>query len=255
MSVSDLARRRDLIVNLLSIHGTLSAAELSDRLEVSVQTVRTDLRELDEQGVIRRRHGGASLSQSSENIGYQPRLAISRDEKARIGRAVAGLIPDGARLALGTGTTAEEVARALVSRENLFVATNNIHAVLALRPAPGITVHLAGGKVRLRDLDIIGAESQEFFGQFRLDTAVFSCGGLSPEGDVMDFNAEEIRARRAISGCAEQTILILDSTKIGRPAPLRHAKLWDYAVVVHGGTMPTEIAAACARAGCRLVAV
>lgn len=255
MSVSDLARRRDRIVNLLSIHGTLSATELSQRLEVSVQTIRTDLRELDEQGLVRRRHGEASLSPSGENIGYQPRLAISRDEKARIGQAVAGLIPDGARIALGTGTTAEEVARALVTRENLFVATNNIHAVLALRTAPGITVHLAGGKVRLRDLDIIGAESQEFFGQFRLDLAVFSCGGLATEGDVMDFNAEEIRARRAIASCAAQTVLILDSTKIGRPAPLRHGQIWDYGTVVHGGTMPEAVSAACAEAGCRLISV
>ena len=255
MSAPDLARRRDLIVNLLSMHGTLSAAELAERLEVSVQTIRTDLRDLDEQGAIRRRHGQASLNRGTENIGYQPRLAIARDQKGRIGQAVADLIPDTARVALGTGTTVEEVARALVVRENLLVATNNIHAVLALRAAPGIAVHLAGGKVRLRDLDLIGAESQDFFGQFSLDIAVFSCGALSPEGEVMDYNPEEIRARRAIAACARRTVLILDSTKIGRPAPLRHGALWDYSTVVHGGTLPEDVVARCAQAGCQLIPV
>jgi DeoR family glycerol-3-phosphate regulon repressor len=255
MSAPDLARRRDRIVNLLSIHGSLSAADLAGRLAVSVQTIRTDLRELDEQGVIRRRHGEASLNRGTENIGYQPRLAIARDEKGRIGQAVAGLVPDAARVALGTGTTVEEVARALVGRENLLVATNNIHAVLALRAAPGVTVHLAGGKVRLRDLDIIGAESQEFFGQFRLDVAIFSCGALSPQGEVMDFTPEEIRARRAIAACGARTVLILDSTKIGRPAPLKHGHLWDYDLVVHAGSLPDATRDACTAADCRLIAV
>ncbi|MDK3016604.1 DeoR/GlpR family DNA-binding transcription regulator [Pseudodonghicola flavimaris] len=255
MSAPELARRRDRIVNLLSIHGPLSAADLAGRLGVSVQTIRTDLRELDEQGVIRRRHGEASLSQRSENIGYQPRLAIARDEKGRIGQAVAELIEDGSRLALGTGTTVEEVARALTRRDNLMVATNNIHAVLALRAAPGLTLHLAGGKVRMRDLDIIGADSQDFFGQFRLDVAIFSCGALSEIGEVMDFTPEEIRARRAIAGCADRSILILDSTKIGRPAPLKHGHLWDYDVVVHAGSLPETTRAACTAADCRLIPV
>lgn len=255
MQTVALARRRDRIVNLLSMHGDLSATSLSDMLGVSVQTIRADLRNLDEQQIIRRRHGSASLCEVSENIGYQPRLALARDEKSCIGAAVAGLIPDGAKLAIGTGTTAEEVARALVTRENLFVATNNIHAVLALRAAPNIAITVAGGNLRVRDLDFIGAESQEFFEGYRLDFAVFSCGGLSLDGNLLDYNMDEIRARRAVSGAASHRILVMDSTKIGRNVPLQDAFIWDFETIVYAGVIPQEVERACIENGCTLITV
>ena len=89
MIQNDAARRRDRIVNLLSSYGELSATALSDMLGVTVQTLRADLRALDEAQLVRRRHGNASLITASENIDYQPRLSVSRDEKFRIGAAVA----------------------------------------------------------------------------------------------------------------------------------------------------------------------
>ncbi|MBT9383500.1 DeoR/GlpR family DNA-binding transcription regulator [Pseudooceanicola sp. CBS1P-1] len=252
--MSEMARRRDRIVNLLSLYGPLSAQALAERLEVSVQTLRTDLRDLDEAGVIRRRHGAASLP-PQENIGYQPRLALGRGEKTRIAAAVAALIPAGARLALGTGTTVEEVARALCERANLFVATNNIHALMALRPAPGLSVQLAGGAVRLRDMDVIGADAHDFFRPFRLDWAVFSCGGVSETGEVLDFNMDELRAREAIAGAAACRVLVFDSAKIGRAVPMGAGRIWDYEVVVHAGVLPDPVRAACTEADCRLIPV
>lgn len=152
-----VTERRDLIISLLSENEALSASELSDRLAVSVQTVRADLRDLDEAALVQRRNGKVWLRQQSENIGYLPREGIARQEKQRIALAVKGLIPDGARVALGTGTTVETCARFLASHKDLFVASNSIHAVCALQQAPGVAVELAGGTVRMRDLDMIGA--------------------------------------------------------------------------------------------------
>jgi len=238
MRAQDKARRRDHIVDLLSRYGELSAAQLADFLDVTVQTVRTDLRELDELQLIKRRHGNASLFNAAENIGYLPRTSLAQDDKSRIAVKVAELIPDGARVAIGTGTTAEEVARALVGRQNLFVATNNIHAVLALRANPTITLIMAGGRVRLRDLDFIGAEAIEFFSKYMLDVAVFSIGGLAEDGAILDFNQDEVRARHAIANCARKRILVLDNTKICRAAACRDGFINDYEVVVYTGKLP-----------------
>lgn len=132
-----MAKRRDAIIALLSENGSLSAAEWSGRLGVSVQTVRADLRDLDAAALVRRRGGRVQLQQQSENIGYLPREAIARQEKQRIALAVKTLIPDGARVAPGTGTTVEQCARFLASHETLFAASNSIHAVCALQNAPG----------------------------------------------------------------------------------------------------------------------
>ena len=241
MKNTETARRRDRILSLLASHASLSAAALADLLSVTVQTIRSDLRLMDEEGVVRRRHGSAHLVTPGDNIGYQPRLALSQGEKARIGEAVASVIPPGASVALGTGTTVEACARAMARHEGLTVFTNNIHAVLALHLSPGVTVSLAGGVVRLRDLDFIGSESVEFFARLRPDFAVFSVGGVSPSGDLMDFNMEEVRARRAIFDCARHRILVIDQSKFGRAAPHAHGKLWAAETVICGRDLPGEM--------------
>ncbi|WP_416361472.1 DeoR/GlpR family DNA-binding transcription regulator, partial [Leisingera sp.] len=145
----DVTQRRDEIIALLAENEAIPATELSAQLAVSVQTIRADLRVLDEAGLVQRRNGKVRLRQQSENIGYLPREGISRQEKQRIALAVKNLIPDGARVALGTGTTVETCARFLASHKNIFVASNSIHAVCALQHAPGVAVELAGGTVRM----------------------------------------------------------------------------------------------------------
>ena len=253
MEKTDTERRRDHIVNLLSSHGDLSAGALAEMLDVTVQTVRADLRMLDEARIVRRRHGVATLNVASENIGYHPRLDVSRDEKSRIAAAVAALIPHGATIALGTGTTVEAVARALTGHKGLTVATNNIHVVLALRMAERATILLAGGEVRLRDLDMIGAESMEFFDGLSFDHAVFSVGGITEEGALLDFNLGEIRARKAIGAAARERTLVVDHAKIGREAPYRWGEMQALERAVCGGPMPPALKAAGAAAGCEVI--
>ena len=254
MISSEAARRRDRIVNLLSSYGELSASALSEMLGVTVQTLRSDLRALDDSQIVKRRHGGASLA-ASENIDYQPRLSVSRQEKNRIAAAVAKMIPNGATVALGTGTTVEAVARALVGHEGLTVATNNIHVVLALRMAEHITILLAGGKVRLRDLDLIGAESRDFFDGLCFDHAVFSVGGVSETGDLLDFNLDEIRARQAIYACARERTLVIDHAKIGRTAPHRWGRIQDLERTICGGPLSQSLKTAGNESGCDFIEV
>lgn len=253
MSSDEAARRRDQIINLLSAYGELSAKAMAAMLDVTVQTIRSDLRSLDDAALVRRRHGLARLAIPQENIGYQPRLAVSRTEKERIGAAVASLLPNGASVALGTGTTVEAIARALSGHEQLSVATNNLHAVLALRAARDISVSVAGGRVRMRDLDLIGAEASEFYETLRMQFAVFSVGGVSLGGDLLDFTMDEVRARRAIAACASHRILVIDHAKIDRAAGFAMGHVSDLDTVVCGGALPEALTSACREAGTRIV--
>lgn len=256
MRSSDRTRRRDEIIGLLVAQGEMSAADLAARLGVSVQTIRKDLRDLDEVALVQRRNGVVRMRQQSENIGYAPRASVARLEKQRIAMVVRDLVADGARVALGTGTTVEACARMLAaSRSDLFVMTNSLHAVIAMQGAVGASVMLAGGTVRLRDLDVIGADSSAFFDGFLADVAVFSCGGLSAEGDVLDYNTEEVAARQAIQSCARRRVLVLDHAKLGRDLPCRRHMLWEYDVVVTGADLPEALRRRCAEAGCELLQV
>ncbi|WP_282603139.1 DeoR/GlpR family DNA-binding transcription regulator [Paracoccus sp. PARArs4] len=253
MSRLDLVERRDVIVALLSEGGPLSATELSDRLGVSVQTVRADLRDLDQAGLVQRRNGRVQLRNRTENIGYHPRVGIAWQDKQRIATVVRGLIPDGSRLALGTGTTVEHCARFLAGHRDLFVATNSIHAVSALQNAPGIAVAMAGGTVRMRDLDLVGATALEFFAGYRMDFAIFSCGGLTPLGEVLDYDTDEVMARRAIAGCAATRILVADGGKMGLDLACRHGRLSDHDIVVTTAPLPDRVMRECAGRGTRVL--
>lgn len=255
MKRSDLTLRRDQIIALLAETGALSAQQLSERLKVSVQTIRADLRDLDEASLVQRRNGMARLRQQAENIGYLPRLTMSFGEKHRIAQAVQPRVTDGARVALGTGTTVAQCAQLLATRQALFVATNSLHAVMALQNAPQAQVEMAGGSVRLRDLDVISAPSSAFFARYRMEQAIFSCGGISESGAVLDYNSAEIAARQAIAACAKQTILVADSTKFGRDLPCQMQSLWDYDVVVTGADLPQKLRKKCAAAGCQIIQI
>lgn len=249
----DLTQRRDKIVSLLQKHEELSAAALSKRLKVSVQTIRSDLRELDEAALVHRRNGRARLRPQGENIGYHPRSNLARGEKEQIAHAVADLIPDQARLALGTGTTVEHCARFLAQKSGLFVATNNIHAVLALQQAEGAQIQLAGGTVRLRDLDMIGAQNGAFFARHPVDYAILSCGGVSAEGHILDFNSHETHARKAVVEAARQSILVVDSSKFNQQLTLQDGRLWEYDIVVTAADLPAALRNQCEQMGCQVI--
>ncbi|WP_108259174.1 DeoR/GlpR family DNA-binding transcription regulator [Mangrovicoccus ximenensis] len=161
--------------------------------------------------------------------------------------------PDGATVALGTGTTAEAVAHALCGHRGLTVATNNLHVVLTLRAAGEVTVLLAGGELRMRDLDVVGPDSLAFFGGLNFDHAVFSAGGMTGTGDLLDFTTGEIQARKAITACARRRTLVLDRTKIGRPAPFAWGNAAELEAVICGAPLPETLSAALSGGGCEVI--
>lgn len=227
-----LDRRRDRIVALVKSTGFMAVEELARRFNVSVQTIRTDLRDLHEQGRVFRRHGLAGPAPDPDNSAYEKREVWNRTGKMAIASKVADLIPEGCTIAIGTGTTAELAAQHLASHRNLTVLTNNLHVVMALQNAPNVTLRLAGGTVRTRDLDIIGADSADFFGSMRADYGIVSVGGMSDEGDLLDFNMDEVRARRALVSCCDHAILMIDEKKVGRKALCRDGHASDFQTVL-----------------------
>ena len=171
LSLSD---RQEAIIACLAGESYVDVGHLTERFGVTPQTIRRDLRRLEQSGRLARFHGGvAALASSTENIGYVERQAIHRAEKQRIAAAVAGIIPDGASLFINIGTTTEAVADALVQHQRLRIITNNLNVAMRLIRRTGTEVTVAGGPVRNSDGAVIGGEAAEFIdrfpGRFRRD--------------------------------------------------------------------------------------
>ena len=205
--------------------GKVAATTLSRDLGVAVQTIRRDLRQLCAAGLLERTHGGAVLPSGVSNIGYDDRRALNREGKIRIARRAAQIIPDNASLFLNIGTTTEAVAHALHQHRNLMVVTNNLNVANILANNPTCDVVVAGGSLRRSDGGLVGDLAALAIDRFKVDFAVIGTSAIDLSGDLLDFDPEEVRVSQQVIKAARATILVADSTKFTRKAPVKIASL------------------------------
>ena len=241
-----LSERQMQILETAKRTGRVQVEDLSQRYEVSVQTIRKDLNDLCDQRLLSRVHGGAVISSGVETVGYDARRAIASPEKAAIGRAVADLIPDSASLFINIGTTTEAVAQALLRHAGLMVITNNINVATVMRPYPDIEVVIAGGVVRRADGGIVGEAAVDFIRQFRVDFAVIGVSAIDADGSLLDYDYREVRVAQAIISNARHVILASDATKFERSAPVRIGHLSQIDTFVTDRCPLESIRAVCA---------
>lgn len=217
----NLSPRQKEILNHARIRGEVQVEALAETFNVTPQTIRRDLNQLRELGMLHRVHGGAIVQDGVANLGYEARRRISKEEKGAIARCASGLIPDDTSLFINIGTTTEQVARHLVNHVGLLVISNNINVVNTLRECETIQVITAGGIVRREDGGIVGDTTVDFIAQFKVDYAVVGASAIEQDGTVLDYDPREVRVAQAIIANARSVILVADSTKFERNAPIR----------------------------------
>ncbi|MCP4790207.1 MAG: DeoR/GlpR transcriptional regulator [Gammaproteobacteria bacterium] len=223
-----LSTRQKKIMNRLhEVNSVLSSADITSLFNVTVQTIRKDLNELSELGLVRRVHGGISLPSSNQNLSFSNRTVMNLAAKQNIARKVVELLPENSSIFLGIGTTPQQVALALLDHPGLTVVTNNINVALTLCHNANIQTHLAGGKVRINDQDMMGPDTIEFLAKFNIQFGVFGVGGLNQKGQLLDFSPEESSVSRTIIENSATRILVVDHTKFERYAPVISGVLDD----------------------------
>ncbi|MCQ8278247.1 DeoR/GlpR family DNA-binding transcription regulator [Acetobacteraceae bacterium KSS8] len=248
-----LSRRQQDIASLLRGSGRLSVEELASRFTVTPQTIRRDLNELADAGVITRVHGGAIIASGIANLSYDARKQVASEAKRRIGEAAAALIPESASIFINLGTTTEEVARAIAGRSGLMVVTNNMNVALKLYRNPGIQVIVAGGSLRASDGGIVGRLSADAFRQFKADVAVIGTSAIDGDGALLDYDLREVQVSRAIIDNARRVMLVTDSSKFTRAAPVRIARLEEIDMLVTDRLTDPALRALCREAGVEVI--
>ncbi len=250
--MSPLAPRQNHILKLVRERGQVVVEELAEQFGVTPQTIRRDLNELCARKMLQRIHGGATLSSGVVNLGYEARGTLAVEEKRRIGLRAASLIPDNCSLFVNIGTTTEQVARALTSHRGLLVITNNIHVANMLYNRPEIDVIIAGGLVRSNDGGIVGEATADFVKQFKVDFAVIGASAIDQDGSILDYDYREVRVAQEIIRNARQVILVVDSMKMTRSAPVRIGHLSDVDVLVTDAPLADPLAGIASDADIRL---
>lgn len=215
------SKRQNKILELIKDHGQISVDELVAECAVTPQTIRTDLNELHKANKLVRMHGGARLIDGRENVEYEARRQIAAPQKVMIGRAAAELIPDNSSLFINIGTTTEAFSDALVSHKGLMVITNNINVASRLRLGMENEVIITGGVVRSSDGGVVGEAAVDFIKNFKVDYAIIGSSAIDSDGSLLDFDFREVKVAQAIIENARHVILVADSTKLERNAPVR----------------------------------
>jgi DeoR family transcriptional regulator, glycerol-3-phosphate regulon repressor len=216
-----LSPRQLDIVALAKVSGRVGVDELADKFKVTRQTIRRDLNELCDRGALNRFHGGAVPPSGVVNVAYEARRRLATDAKRNIGITAASLVPDGASILINIGTTTEQVATALRSRQGLMVITNNINVANILHGYDANQVIVAGGELRHTDGGIVGEQTVDFIRQFKVDFAIIGTSAIDPDGSLFDFDYREVKVAKTIIDCARKSILVADSMKLERTAPVR----------------------------------
>lgn len=219
--VLDISDRQEDILDLLRAQGAVEVEELARRFGVTTQTIRNDLRDLGERGLIRRTHGGARRVDTVAGREYAERRRRLGAEKAAIGQRAAALIPNDCSVTLNIGTTTEQVARALGGHSGLTVISNNINIINELMGSRAKELVLVGGIVRQSDGAVVGEDAVEFISRYKVDFAVIGASALDTDGTVLDFDAREVSVARAILRNSRTRILVADGSKFEVSAPVR----------------------------------
>ena len=205
----------------------MTVDDLVARFGVTPQTIRRDLGELCDEGILSRVHGGAVLANSLSNLGYSTRRSLAQPEKNAIGKLCSQAIPNDCSLFINIGTTTEAVARCLRQHRNIMVITNNLNVANILAENEHCEVIVAGGVLRRSDGGLVGEATGDFIRQFKVDYAIIGSSAIDEDGSLMDYDYREVRVSQAIIANARCSFLVADASKFARSAPVRIAHLTE----------------------------
>jgi DeoR/GlpR family transcriptional regulator of sugar metabolism len=207
------AERRRLILELVVRDGAASLRDLAAAVDTSEVTVRRDLRQLESEGLLERRHGGAlAPSNGPHEPTYSEKSQVAGREKAAIAAAAAELVVEGDAVLIGAGTTTQALARRLLRHHDLTVVTNSILVAQALAGANGIEVTMTGGSLRGSTFALIGPSAEQSLAHLHATKVFLSGNGLSAQRGLSTPNATVASMDRAMAAAAIQVIVLDDHT-------------------------------------------
>ena len=246
--------RRTQILQIVRTEGRARVNELASRFSSSAVTIRNDLNELHQRGLVLRSHGGAVLPDTIlRESPVHERLKTHSEEKRRIGAIAATLINDGETIILDSGTTTLEIARQIKNKQGLQVITNGVNIAAELLDAREVQTFIVGGTLRVDSASIVGRSTEEMFEQFSADKLFLSGAGCDPDFGVSGANLEETMVNRAMLRIAREIILVADASKFSKRSMVRIAPFSEIDTVISDTGLREEVQEKVRGLGCNLI--
>jgi DeoR/GlpR family transcriptional regulator of sugar metabolism len=250
--------RQRIIREILEREGVVRSAELKEILNVSIVTIRSDLRELEEAGICEVIWGGAVYKQASsqETTLLVQRSKLNPEAKRQIGMRAAQLVGNGQTVIVDAGTTTVEMVRHL-SRdlEYLRIVTPALNIAAAASQFPNVELVMTGGVLRNLTRSLYGPQTVRALEIINADQIFLASGGYSIECGVTTSNMLEVEVKRTMVQRASRVVLLADSSKFGSVRPLTVVPMADVHMLITDAGMSDEDAQELQKLGIEVVRV
>lgn len=209
LAVARKNKIRDIVLEKKS--GTV--VELAKIFKVSEETIRRDLKQLEEEGVLVRTHGGAYVQDSVEHeVDVNIRQGLLVEDKRRIAKKCAEFIANGDSVFLDSSTTAYAICDEILNRE-ITVLTNSLKVINKLAEQSKMRLYCTGGEISRNTQSFLGRSALKSLAMFHFDKAFISCDSLNMEFGMMDASERQADIRELAASLASRFYLIVDHTK------------------------------------------
>ncbi|MCL5069828.1 MAG: DeoR/GlpR family DNA-binding transcription regulator [Actinobacteria bacterium] len=207
--------RQNKIAELINNRGRITVPELADEFNISVITIRRDLKELENRGVIKRTHGGAiRYPKSSQELQLEDQMELRIEEKKRIAKFAVSLLDDGDSLILEACTTNIYCSDFIPNNKKLKIFTNSPIILSNLRKfSYEIEVFCSGGFLKNDSYSLVGYDTTNYFSHIIADKAFVSIGGINNENIITIASQDELEVKKSIIKSAKKIIALSDSSK------------------------------------------
>lgn len=213
-------REEEILREIRIAGGSCRVSYLAGKLGVSNETIRRNIKSLEDNAIVRKVHGGVHLVEDMHEAPFHNRMDTHAGTKERLAFAVAETISDGDSVFLDIGSTTAYVALALKSRKNLLVVTNSLFVAQTLATRNNNRVFLAGGELRADDGGAFGAEAFDLVRRFHVQFAVFSVGAVNANFGFMLHDFAEANLAQEAAKNAQVCIVVADDEKFDKRAPV-----------------------------------
>lgn len=226
--------RRQAILEAVRTNGAASVAELAARFDVTYQTIRRDLRALQNQGLLQKGFGGAFASPGVAHHTHDERHSIQVAVKRQLVAALEEFLLPGATIFVGLGTTFDSLHEVLAGHPSVLIATPNLEVAHSCALKTNATVYIYGGYVRNKDSSVLtlADDSRQ---RFKFDIAIIGASAIDRDGTVQEFDPMEVDLVRSILPHSRQVILVAHDDKFGRRAPHVVTQMSDVDVLITNG--------------------
>ncbi|RZU40796.1 DeoR/GlpR family DNA-binding transcription regulator [Edaphobacter modestus] len=230
--------RLNAILEHLRKSGNVTVESLSEKFGTSLVTIRRDLDQLQNDGVLQRTHGGAALLEPlfyepfKNDRTFQAHLESFSDEKRRIGQAAAALVEKGDTIALTPGTTTLEVIRGLPLNQNITVVTNTVNVAMELSKRKDLDIFVTGGHLRGDWFSLVGPTAVDSLKQMLIHTLFIGSDGIDGQWGVSCLSSEEAQLNAAMVKASRRRIAVVDSTKFGKVAGWRICDIGELNILI-----------------------